>query len=190
MRRDPQAYAGMRVGLFGGTFDPAHSGHMHTATTAMNRLGLDQVWWLATPQNPLKPKSAQLKERMATVRSMLRGNRMRVTDIETRLGVAYSVDTVAALQRRYPGVQFVWIMGGDNIGGFHRWKRWREIFRALPIVVIARGGAARNGPAFRQFAAARRNADRALPGTAVPAWAYISARLDPASSTALRNARK
>ena len=186
VRRDPQAYAGMKIGLFGGTFDPAHSGHLHTAHTAMTRLGLDQVWWLVTPQNPLKPKSAPLAERMASVQRLIRGRRMIVTDIETRLGTQYSADTLKALRRRYPGVRFIWVMGADNIGGFHRWRRWREIFHGLPIAIIARGGAARTGPAFARFALGRRYADHALPGTHAPAWTFLMARLDPASSTALR----
>ena len=186
LRRAPQAYAGMKIGLFGGSFDPAHSGHLHTAHTAMTRLGLDQVWWLVTPQNPLKPKSAPLAGRMASVKKLIRGRRMIATDIETRLGTQFSADTLDALRRRYPGVRFVWIMGADNIAGFHRWRRWREIFGALPIAIVARGGAALTGPAFAQFAATRRPPDRALPGTPAPAWTFLMARLDPASSTALR----
>lgn len=186
LRRAPQAYAGMKIGLFGGSFDPAHSGHVHTAHTAMTRLGLDQVWWLVTPQNPLKPKSSPLADRLASARQLIRGRRMVATDIETRLGTQYSADTLKALRKRYPGVRFVWVMGADNIDGFHRWRRWREILRGLPIAIVARGGAARTGPAFAHFAAARRPADRTLPGTRAPAWTFLMARLDPASSTALR----
>lgn len=193
-RRDPQAYPGMKIGLFGGSFDPAHSGHRHTAHMAMTRLGLDQVWWLVTPQNPLKPKSAPLAQRMASARAQLRGRRMRATDIETRLGTQFSADTIAALRKRYPGVRFVWVMGGDNLRGFVRWRNWRAIMRAVPIAVIAREKVASRAlvsAAFAQFAHGRVPLEHArlLPGTPAPAWTYISGHLDPASSTALRAAK-
>lgn len=191
LRRDPLAFPGMRIGLYGGSFDPAHSGHAHVAATALHALGLDQVWWLVTPQNPLKPKSGSLQARMGSARAVARGGRQVVTDIETRLGTQYSADTVSALQARYPGVRFVWIMGGDNLSGFHRWRRWRDIFHALPIAIVSRERIAARGlkaPAFAQFARARRPAAEAaiLPTAATPAWLYLPARLDPASSTALR----
>jgi nicotinate-nucleotide adenylyltransferase len=182
----------MRIGLFGGSFDPAHSGHLHVAHTAMKTLGLDAVWWLATPQNPLKPKSGALKTRMKSARALIRGRRMVVTDIESRMGVRYSADTIAALVKRYPGVRFVWVMGGDNLGGFHRWRRWRAIFKALPIAIVARGhsGArAQSGPAFARFRAARRTPGKAFATAKPPAWTYVRGPLDPTSSTALRARR-
>lgn len=181
----------MKIGLFGGSFDPAHSGHLHVAETALRRLGLDQVWWLVTPQNPLKPKSRPLEARMASAAAITRGTRMVVTDIESRLGLRYTADTIAALQRRWPGVKFVWLMGGDNLRGFVRWRRWRDIMRAVPIAIVAREKIASrhlDATAFAQFAH-RRVAmldARCLAGTAAPAWTYISGRLDPQSSTALR----
>ena len=191
LRRDPLAFPGMRVGLYGGSFDPAHSGHAHAAKTALHALGLNQVWWLVTPQNPLKPKSGSLASRRGSARAQVRGAGHVVTDIETRLGTQYSADTIAALQRRYPGVHFVWIMGGDNLGAFHRWRRWREIFHALPIAIVSRERIAARGlkgMAFAHFAQARRPAHAAhvLATAKTPAWTYIPARLDPASSTALR----
>lgn len=193
-RRDPLAYPGMKIGLFGGSFDPAHSGHVHVAETAMRRLGLDRVWWLVTPQNPLKPKSRPLFARMSSAAAMTRGTRMVVTDVESRLGLRYSADTIAALQRRWPGVKFVWIMGGDNLRGFVRWRNWRDIMRAVPIAVVAREKIASqslDSAAFAQFANRRVPLERArsLAGTRAPAWTYISGRLDPASSTALRAAK-
>ena len=100
MRRDPQAYRGMRIGLYGGTFDPAHSGHRHAAEVAQKALGLDRVWWLVTPQNPLKPKATPLAQRIASARSVARGRRHVITDVESRLGVQYTVDTLRALKRR------------------------------------------------------------------------------------------
>lgn len=190
-RRSPLAFPGMKIGLFGGSFDPAHSGHLHVAETALRRLGLDQVWWLVTPQNPLKPKSRPLEARMASAAAMTRGTRMVVTDIETRLGLSYTADTIAALKGRWPGVQFVWIMGGDNLRGFVRWRRWRDIMRAVPIAIVAREKIASrslDAMAFAQFAHRRVSMlhARRLAGTAAPAWTYIAGRLDPQSSTALR----
>ena len=189
--RSPLAYPGMKIGLFGGSFDPAHSGHLHVAETALRRLGLDQVWWLVTPQNPLKPRSRPLLARMSSAAAITRGTRMVVTDIESRLGVRYSADTIRALKRRSPGVRFVWIMGGDNLRGFVRWRRWRDIMHAVPIAIVARERIASkslDAMAFAQFARHRvaMCAARTLPGTAAPAWTYISGHLDPASSTAIR----
>ncbi len=191
MRRDPLAFPGMRVGLYGGSFDPAHTGHAHVANTALHTLDLHQVWWLVTPQNPLKPKSGSLHKRMQSARARIRGRGHVVTDIESRLGTQFSADTIAALQRRYRGVHFVWIMGGDNLGDFHRWRRWRAIFAALPIAIVSRERIAARGlkgPAFAQFAAARLPPEeaRALATGKTPAWTYIPARLDPESSAAIR----
>ena len=188
-KRDPLAFPGMRIGLYGGSFDPAHSGHAHAANVALHALGLHQVWWLVTPQNPLKPKSNALHKRMQSARAHARGAAHVVTDIESRLGTQFSADTIAALQRRYRGVHFVWIMGGDNLGGFHHWRRWRDIFRALPIAIVSRERIAARGlkgAAFAQFATHRRPATRTFPAVAPPAWSYIPARIDPASSSALR----
>lgn len=191
MKRDPLAFPGMRIGLYGGSFDPAHSGHLHAATTALHALGLHQVWWLVTPQNPLKPKSGALHKRMQSAHAQVRGRAHVVTDIESRLGAHYSADTINALQRRYRGVHFVWVMGGDNLAGFHRWRRWREIFQTVPIAIVSRERIAARGlkcAAFAYFAAARRPAASggALATMKTPAWTYIPARLDPASSTDVR----
>lgn len=191
MRRDPQVHRGMRIGLFGGSFDPAHSGHRHVANVALRALCLDRVWWLVTPQNPLKPKSTPLARRMASARSAARGRRHVVTDIESRLGVQYTVDTLRALKRRHPGVRFVLLVGGDVLGDMHRWRSWRAIFAAVPIAVVARtqnAGRLLRAPAFARMARARRPAADAtrLAELAPPAWLYLNARLDPASSTALR----
>lgn len=190
-RRDPQAHHGMRIGLYGGSFDPAHSGHRHAAETAQKTLGLDRVWWLVTPQNPLKPKATPLAQRLASARSVARGRRHVITDIESRLGVQYTVGTLRALKRRYPGARFVLIVGGDVLGDMHRWRDWRTIFRLVPIAVVARArtvGRSLRAPAFARMARARRPAADAakLPELSPPAWVYLNARLDPASSTALR----
>lgn len=172
-RAIPKAYPGMRIGLFGGTFDPAHAGHRHVAETAAKRLRLDKVWWLVTPQNPLKPRQAgPLAARMASARRQARGARMVVTDFETRLGLFYSVETVEALSRRLPGVRFVWILGADSLEGLHRWRRWRDLAAIVPIAAVPRPGAS----------------SRANPATRLLGRALIRlpARLRPESSTALR----
>ncbi len=187
---------GMRVGLFGGSFNPAHDGHAHVAETAMRRLGLDRVVWLVSPQNPLKDArdSAPLEERMASARAAARGPGMIVSDFETRAGTAWTVDTLRALVARHPDVRFVWLMGSDNLAGFHRWRGWTDIMRLMPVAVIARPGSlldSRTAPAAARFAAFRIPAEQArlLPGLAAPAWTYLTAPLNPRSSTAIRTAR-
>lgn len=189
LRRDPPAYPGMRIGLFGGSFDPAHAGHRHVAETARRALGLHKVWWLVTPQNPLKPRSSPLAERLSSARTLARRTGHVVTAIETRLGLRYSVDTVTALQTRYPGVRFVWVVGGDAMETFHRWRRWKQIFTLIPVAVVARERIAAHGlrgRAFSRFAADRIRAPRRLPVSAPPAWIYLAGRLSPESSTRLR----
>jgi len=191
---------GMAVGLFGGSFNPAHDGHAHVAETAMRRLGLDRVIWLVSPQNPLKDArdSAPLAERMASARAAARlaaaGPSMVVSDFETRAGTQWTVDTLRALTARHPGVRFVWLMGSDNLASFHRWRGWTDIMRMMPMAVIARPGSqldSRTAPAAARFAAARVPAGRArlLPDLEAPAWTYLTAPLNPRSSTALRAAR-
>ena len=188
---------GMRVGLFGGSFNPAHAGHAHVARTAMRRLGLDRVIWLVSPQNPLKSgrDTASLAERMAGARRMAGSDRrMIVSDAESRLGSPYTVDTLNRLRARFPGVKFVWIMGGDNLASFHRWRGWTDIARTTPIAVVARPDAllqSRSAPAARRYAAARRPSREAplLADAATPAWTYLRAPLNSASSTKLRAVR-
>lgn len=191
MRAAPQAYRGMTIGLFGGSFNPAHEGHAHAAETALKTLGLDKVWWLVTPQNPLKDtrESAPLAKRMASASAVAHGRAMVVTDLETRWGTQYSIDLVRKLRVRFPGVRFVWILGTDNLRTLHRWRRWQDLMRLLPIAFVARPGAASNAqfaPAGRRFAGALRNAPRTILRNHPPAWAVLNARLISTSSTALR----
>ena len=124
----------MKVGLLGGSFNPAHEGHAHVAETAMARLGLDKVIWLVSPQNPLKSahETAPLKARMASARRMAHSRSMIVSDAETRIGAQYTLDTLRVLKARFPGVHFVWLMGADNLASFHRWKGWVEIMNEVP----------------------------------------------------------
>lgn len=184
---------GMRVGLFGGSFNPAHDGHAHVAETALSRLDLDRVVWLVSPQNPLKdPRhTASLADRMASARRWARGPAMIVSDFETRAGTRWTIDTLRALRLRHPQVRFVWLMGSDNLAGFHRWRGWTELMRLMPMAVIARPDSlleSRSAPAARRFAPARVSASEArlLPEMEAPAWAYLTAPLNPRSSTALR----
>jgi nicotinate-nucleotide adenylyltransferase len=130
----------MRIGLLGGSFNPAHGGHFYVSEIARKALKLDYVWWLVTPGNPLKGEPAPLELRMARARNAARAPRIHVTDIERRLGTRYTVDTVTALQRRFPGVHFVWLMGSDNLEQFARWRRWRDIATHIPIAVVRRPG--------------------------------------------------
>jgi nicotinate-nucleotide adenylyltransferase len=134
---------GLRIGLLGGSFNPAHSGHLYVTETAMKRLALDYVWWLVSPQNPAKPSAgmAPLDGRLAEARSLAgRHPRLVVTDLERGLGTRYTVDTIAALKRRFPGVHFVWLMGSDNLEQFHRWRRWEAIAKRIPLAVVVRPG--------------------------------------------------
>ena len=188
---------GMRVGLFGGSFNPAHDGHAHVAETALRRLDLDRVVWLVSPQNPLKDArdTAPLAERMASARTAAAaassGRAMLVSDFETRAGTRRTVDTLRALQDRHPGVRFVWLMGSDNLATFHRWAGWTDIMRMMPVAVVARPGSlleSRAAPAARRFAAWRipSRGARLLAGMDAPAWTYLRAPLNRSSSTALR----
>jgi nicotinate-nucleotide adenylyltransferase len=183
---------GMRVGVYGGSFDPAHEGHAHVARTALVRLGLDRVIWLVSTHNPLKAdRPADLPERMAATQALARGPSMQVSDTERRIGARYTLDTLRVLKARFPGVHFVWIMGADNLAGFHHWRGWSDIFRTVPIVVVARPGVwprAAFSPAARRFSAARLPAGvaRRLAVMPPPAWVYLAAPLKTISSSALR----
>ena len=184
---------GMRVGLFGGSFDPAHEGHAHVAETALKRLGLDRVIWLVSPGNPLKPRApADLQRRLASAGAMAKGPRMVVSDAESRLGVRYTIDTVRALKARYPGVRFIWVMGADSLKDLHRWRGWTQLMAEIPMAIVARPGSAvrsRLAPAARRYAHARlpAGAARRLPASAPPSWTFLTAPWSYASSTALRD---
>ncbi|MDM7458105.1 MAG: nicotinate-nucleotide adenylyltransferase, partial [Paracoccus sp. (in: a-proteobacteria)] len=162
----PIALPGMRIGLLGGSFDPAHAGHLAISRAALARIGVDRVWWLVSPGNPLKMRGpAPLERRVAHARNLVQDPRITVTDIEARLGVRLTADTLKALQRHYPAVRFVWLMGSDNMVQFHKWDRWREIAESVPIAVFARPGsrlAARHSVAARTLSRAR------LPEASIP----------------------
>jgi nicotinate-nucleotide adenylyltransferase len=135
--------AGLKIGLLGGSFNPAHQGHIYVAETAIKRLGLDYVWFLVAPQNPLKPVAGMMPlcHRLATARKLAgRNRRLVVSDLEQTLGSRYTIDTVKALKTRFAQVRFVWLMGSDNLMQFHRWRSWRQIAAALPMAVVLRPG--------------------------------------------------
>jgi nicotinate-nucleotide adenylyltransferase len=185
-----------RIGLLGGSFNPAHAGHRHVAEAALRRLGLDEIWLMVSPGNPLKPRRgmAPFKERLDSARRIADGRRVVAADVEARLGTRYTVDTLARLRRRFPRARFVLVVGADNLSQLPRWKRWREIARTTPIAVVPRPGATRkalHGAAARVLAPHRRRPAALLAGP-VPAhapWCLLPAREHPASATAIRAAR-
>ncbi len=187
----------MRVGLYGGSFNPAHEGHAHVAETAKRRLRLDRVIWLVSPQNPLKSRheTADLAERIIGAAALAKGPGMIVSDVETRLGSAYTIDTIRALKQRFPGVKFVWIMGADSLAGFHRWRGWTQIIREVPVAVVSRPWISlksRFSPAALRFARYRRRPSEAslLADMIPPAWIFLFGRFNFLSSTALRERLK
>lgn len=190
----PYARAGQVIGLLGGSFDPAHAGHVHITKAALERFGLDRVWWLVSPANPLKTRApAPMDDRLAAARAVMHHPRVEITDIEARLGTRYTAETIAALQQTFPRVRFVWLMGADNLAGFHRWQDWQEIMARVPVGVLARPGdriAARMSKAARMYREDRLRARQAkLLGRAdAPAWAFVNLPMSQASSTAIRAA--
>ena len=188
----PVARPGRRIGLLGGSFDPPHAGHVHITREALKRFQLDEIWWLVSPGNPLKAQGpAPLFERLNKARAMMDHPQVRVTDLEAKMGTRYTAETLAGLLQRYPGVSFVWLMGADNLAGFHRWDRWREIFEAVPIGVLARPGdriSARMSPAARHFRSAKLKSREsgALAQSDAPAWCFVNVPMMPISSTELR----
>lgn len=186
------ARRGMVIGLLGGSFDPAHEGHAHITREALRRFGLDRVWWLVSPGNPLKARGpAPMAERMARARAVMAHPRVVVSDIEARLGTRHTAATLQALQARYPGVRFVWLMGADNLAQFHRWDRWEWIITNVPIGVLARPGAgvqARLSRAARVYAGARVSKAQAggLGWLRAPAWCFADVPMKKLSSTAIR----
>ena len=184
---------GGRVGLLGGSFNPAHDGHRYISLEALKRLGLDRLWWLVSPQNPLKSSDgmAPLAQRIARAREVAAHPRITVTAIEQRLGARYTADTLDSLIRAYPETRFIWIMGADNLIQIERWQRWQQIFHTVPIAIFARPSyssraigslaAHRFAPNRVDMASATRLAD-----LGPPSWCFLHLRAHPASATALR----
>lgn len=191
--RPPPAFPGMRIGLLGGSFNPAHRGHLHISKAALKRLRLDRIWWLVSPGNPLKPAGgiAPLAARVATAEGLARDPRIVVTGFEAALPDGYTITTLRFVTRRHPATSFVWLMGADCLATFHRWREWEEIFTILPIAVLDRPGyrhAALGSVAARCFAQAQVDESDAagLPLLPPPAWTFLSLPLSRLSSTKIR----
>ena len=188
----PKASSGLRVGLLGGSFDPPHTGHVHITKQALRRFGLDRVWWLVSPGNPLKTDGpAPLAQRMAACRQIMQHPKVEITDIETRLGTQYTADTLMRLQEIYSNVQFVWLMGADNLANVHKWERWDWIFENVPVGVTSRPGEhlkAGASKAAQKYATARlpAAAGRILPFQKPPAWCLLEGPVVDMSSTEIR----
>ena len=185
-----------RIGILGGSFNPAHRGHRAISLAAIAALGLDEVWWLVSPGNPLKEKSgdmAPFAARFASARRMARHAPIRASAIELKLGTRYTIDTVRALTRLYPNKRFIWLMGADNLAQFDQWRDWRRIAHEVPIAVVARpgyDGAARAAPAMGWLRRFIRPACQAKNWTKwrLPALVLLRFRPDPTSATRLRMA--
>jgi len=190
----PYARQGATVGLLGGSFDPAHKGHVHITQTALKRFGLDQVWWLVSPGNPLKAKQpVAMDVRLRQARDVMRHPQVRVTDIEAVMGTRYTAQTIQAIQQRYVGVNFVWLMGADNLAQFHLWQDWRWIMDHVPVGVMARPGdriSARMSKAARVYRHAKLSGRSAelLARAEIPSWCFINLPMSPQSSSAIRAA--
>ena len=183
------------TGLLGGSFNPAHRGHRRLSLAALDQLGLDEVWWLVSPGNPLKPADgmAPLAARLGAAQAMARRSRIRPTGIEAQLGTRYTVDTVRALTRRFPNRQFIWIMGADIIGEFHRWRDWRKLAGLVPIAIVVRpgySGIVGASPASAWLRRFVRHLGEPNDWTRwrPPALVLLHVRPDPTSATALRRA--
>ncbi len=193
----PPTSPGMKIGLFGGSFNPPHMGHVHVSETALQALELDQIWWLVTPGNPLKDHKQllPLNERIARCRELAQNPSIRICAIEDKYNVRYTADTLAILNSRRANVNFVWVMGADNLAGFHHWERWREIANHTPIAVIDRPGSTKSLRSSRvaqtlaQFRLDERDASL-LATSKPPAWTFIHAKRSYLSSTKIRDRLK
>tara|TARA_R110002049_G_scaffold44333_3_gene129822 strand:- start:57571 stop:58254 length:684 start_codon:yes stop_codon:yes gene_type:complete len=190
----PYAARGQVIGLLGGSFDPAHEGHAHITREAIKRFGLDRVWWLVSPGNPLKSHGpAPLSQRLERAGEVMQHPRVAVTDIEAQLGTRYTAQTLRALQGRYPGVRFVWLMGADNLAQFHLWQDWRQIMKSVPVGVLARPGqriSARMSRAAALYAPYRiaGRQSQLLGRAEAPAWCFVNVPMVDLSSSAIRAA--
>ncbi|WP_120499583.1 nicotinate-nucleotide adenylyltransferase [Roseovarius sp. EL26] len=188
----PYHSPGQRIGLLGGSFDPPHVGHVHISHEALKRFGLDQVWWLVSPGNPLKARGpAPLEQRLQACRGLLQHPRIHVSDFEAQAGTRYTAQTLAALQKARPKAQFVWLMGADNLTQFDQWQDWRQIMERVPIGVMARPGqriAAQTSRAARiyDFARLRKRDGQMLGQMQAPAWCFVNVPMMNISSTGLR----
>jgi nicotinate-nucleotide adenylyltransferase len=184
---------GLSVGLYGGSFNPAHAGHVHVSQRAIKHLQLDALWWLVSPQNPLKHSAdmAPFHKRCESAQSIVKSRKIYISGAEKHFATQYSADTIARLQQRFKRTRFIWVIGADNLASFHHWRDWHQIFTRLPIAVIDRPGYSL--PAFSSLAAQRYRASRLparqaplLKRVKAPAWTYLTGPLHPASATRIR----
>lgn len=187
-----QTTRGKRIGLLGGSFDPAHQGHVHITLEALKRFDLQEVWWLVSPGNPLKTRGpAPMAKRMARARAVMQHPKVYISDIEAELGTRYTAQTIAALVNKFPMAHFSWLMGADNLAQFHLWKDWQAIMQTVPIGVLARPGErieGRTAPAAQIYRHAFLKGRRArlLSHMQAPAWAFVNVPMRDISSTELR----
>lgn len=183
---------GRRIGLLGGSFDPAHTGHVHITLEALKRFDLDEIWWLVSPGNPLKARGpAPMARRMQRASEVIQHPRVHISDIEQTLGTRYTAQTLRALRHKFPLARFTWLMGADNLAQFHMWKDWDEIIETVPIGVLARPGEridARTAPTAQIYrhALLKGRAARLLSHMNAPAWAFVNVPMRDISSSALR----
>ncbi len=196
-QRLPRVEPGMRIGLYGGSFNPAHRGHLAVSLLARKRLQLDRVWWLVSPGNPLKDHTGLpgADQRARQAAELAAGHGIDITTFEEVIGTRYTVETIGFLRQRFPGVKFVWLMGADNLAGFHRWRGWRDIAAMIPIAVIDRPGwtvKAPLGKAATMLARSRLPEQMAstLADSSPPAWIFLHGPRTALSSTQLRQAKK
>ena len=196
LRRPAALRRQRRIGLLGGSFNPAHDGHLHISLQALQRLGLDEIWWLVSPQNPLKETRgmAAFRDRMASAQKIATHPRIRVSAVEHRLGTRYTVDTVKALRRRYPDCAFVWLMGADNLSQLPAWKDWTQILKTVAVAIFARPSYSLKSLAgqaavwLSRYRLSETEA-RGLASREPPAWVFMRVKLHPASSTYIRTAK-
>ncbi|MGI9410304.1 MAG: nicotinate-nucleotide adenylyltransferase [Hyphomicrobiaceae bacterium] len=194
--KPPLVGPGQRIGLLGGSFNPPHEAHRSITWTARRRLGLDAVWWVVTPGNPLKSRGelAPLDERLRLCRQLVGNPKVKITAFETDLPSAYTAASLAHLKLRFPSVRFVWLMGADNLATFHLWQDWQEIARQMPIAVVDRPGwrlpsLARKAAHFMRRSFVPEHRAKGLATMPPPAWTFLTGRLSSLSSTEIRNSR-
>lgn len=190
----PAAASQMSIGLLGGSFNPPHTGHRHISELALRRLNLDNIWWLVSPGNPLKDTSKlkPLELRVESCRSIFRHPKLKVTAFESRLPGVYTVNTLRYLVQRYPGTQFVWLMGADNLIEFHKWRNWKALFKLMPIAIVDRPNyrykamASKAAQVFSNYHVSDQNLS-SFTGLEPPVWTFLTIPLSGESSTKIRN---
>ena len=189
----PKSYAGMRVGLLGGSFDPAHEGHLNICLHSLKRFQLDQIWLLVSPGNPMKNQNPlSLNKRMDHAKNIFQHPKIKITNIETQLKTRFTYHTLLLLKQLYPSTNFTWIMGADNMAQVHLWQDWKIIFSLMPVGVLARPGqgiSARLSPAARKFATHQisESCSWKLGGAVAPAWCFVNLPMSQISSSEIRS---